>query len=94
MEKRELGRSGIEVTPVGMGVLTVGWSQLDLPLKEGAEVMEYALEKGINFFDTAEYYQTYPYIKEALKHWKGEKPVIASKSLNWSAEEMEKAISD
>ena len=55
------------VTPIGFGVLTVGNTQLNLPVEEGAEVLRYALERGINFLDTAQYYETYPYIREALK---------------------------
>lgn len=93
MEKRELGNTGIYVTPAGMGVLTVGRSQLNLPIKEGAEVIKHALDLGINFLDTAEYYQTYAYIREALKET-NERPVICSKSLKATYDGMEAAIND
>jgi aryl-alcohol dehydrogenase-like predicted oxidoreductase len=89
MEKQILGNTGIAVTPVGMGVLTVGRSQLNYTVGEGAEIVRYALERGINFLDTAEYYETYPQIRAALKTRlsaggsgePAEPPVIASKSL-------------
>jgi predicted aldo/keto reductase-like oxidoreductase len=98
MKKRELGRSGIEITPVGMGVLSIGRTQLGLPLAEGADVVGYALDQGINFFDTAEWYQTYSYIAEALRtRWSKagfKPPVIASKSLDASYGGMATAIDD
>lgn len=92
MKKIELGNTGIQVTPVGFGVLTVGNTQLNLPLQEGAELIRYALERGINFLDTAQYYETYPYIREALKHTDC-RPVICSKCLDAGYKEMEYAIS-
>lgn len=67
MKKRKLGTTDLYVTPVAFGVLTMGGSQMDLPLQEGAELIRYAIDKGINFFDTAQYYETYPYLREALK---------------------------
>lgn len=93
MRKQNLGNTGIEVTPVGFGVLTVGRTQMNLSLDEGAAVLRYALECGINFLDTAEYYQTYPYIKKALQGSNFE-PVIASKSLGHSFHEMKNAIEE
>ncbi|MDO4518465.1 MAG: aldo/keto reductase, partial [Bacillota bacterium] len=83
--------------PIGLGVLTIGNTQMDLPLDEGAEIVRYAYEKGINLFDTAQYYETYPYIREAFKDIdmsddNPDRPIIASKSLELSYEEMERAI--
>lgn len=96
MKMNKLGRTGIEVSPIGFGVLTVGETQLNMPVKKGAKVLEYALRNGINFLDTAQYYKTYPYIKRALKKVHGEihRPVICSKSLDASYEEMEFAVKE
>ncbi len=100
------------MTPVGLGVLTIGKTQLDLPLQEGADLVRYAYERGFRFFDTAQYYETYPYIRAAfgeLPERKGEhghpglpavdcsrtnpdRPVIASKCLDVTYDEMEAAI--
>ena len=60
MKKNKLGSTNIYVSEIGFGVLTMGGSQLDLPIDEGAELIKYALSRGINFFDTAQYYETYP----------------------------------
>ncbi len=93
MKKNLLGNTGISVTEVGFGVLTVGKTQLNLPLGEGAAVLRYAIESGIEFLDTAEYYETYPYIREALRGVNIE-PVIATKSLALSYQSMKTAIED
>jgi aryl-alcohol dehydrogenase-like predicted oxidoreductase/NAD-dependent dihydropyrimidine dehydrogenase PreA subunit len=93
MEKRELGRTGIRVPPVGMGVLTIGKTQLNLSAAEGAAVVRYALERGIHFLDTAEYYETYPYIRAALRGTNLH-PVIASKSLATDYAGMKRAVED
>lgn len=93
MKKILLGNTNIEVTRVGMGVLPIGPNQRNLPLQEGARIIKYALERGINFIDTAQYYETYDYIAEALK---GEKysPVISSKCLADDYKSMERAIEE
>ncbi len=93
MKKVQLGNTDLMVTPVGFGVLTVGNTQLNLSVEEGAEILRYALEKGINFLDTAQYYETYPYIREALKGTDF-KPVIASKCLDYTYAEMDYAINE
>jgi aryl-alcohol dehydrogenase-like predicted oxidoreductase/ferredoxin-like protein FixX len=93
MELRELGKTGIKVTPIGMGVLTVGRNQLNLSIEEGALVVEHALKSGINFLDTAQYYETYPYIREVL-NGTDFRPVIASKSLDSTYEDMKYAVDE
>lgn len=97
MEYNKLGNTELYVSPVSFGVLTVGNTQLDLPVEKGAELIKHALKKGINFFDTAQYYETYPYLKAALENVDmspsaKNKPVICTKSLCPSYEEMEYAI--
>jgi aryl-alcohol dehydrogenase-like predicted oxidoreductase len=99
MKKHLLGNTGIEVTSVGMGVLTVGPAQLNYSVEKGAEIVAYALERGINFLDTAEYYETYPHIAAALKSQRAmgasaEQPIISSKSLTRSYKGMLAAIED
>ena len=99
MKKIQLGNTGIQVTPVGLGVITIGNTQLDLPLHEGARIVRYAYDQGIRFFDTAQYYKTYPYIREAFadvdcSKENPDRPIIASKSLDLSYEEMEAAIEE
>ena len=96
-----LGNTDIFVTPVGLGVLTVGSTQLDLSFDDGAGIVRHALENGITFLDTAEYYRTYPYIKRALNDLAPSfsqsalsRPVIMSKSLSSGYIGMERAIDE
>ncbi|NLP30781.1 MAG: 4Fe-4S binding protein [Clostridiales bacterium] len=93
MYKKQLGNTGIEVTPIGFGVLTIGGTQLNLPIEDGAEIIRNALERGINFLDTAQYYRTYSYIREALKGTSFD-PVIVSKCLDSDYRGMEYAIEE
>ena len=81
MKYQVLGNTGIRVSRAGFGVLPMGPSQLALPVDEGAAVLRYALERGFNFVDTAQYYRTYPYIRKALEGGSFDHVVICSKSL-------------
>ncbi len=91
MKKVKLGNTNIYVSQIGFGVLTMGGSQLDLSLDEGAELIKYALSKGINFFDTAQYYETYPYMRKAFDETNAN-PVICSKCLGHGYFEMRYAV--
>ena len=64
MEKVILGKTGIKVSPLCFGVLPMGPLQKNLPIPVGKKLIRQSLEHPINFFDTAESYQTYPYLKE------------------------------
>lgn len=79
MERVRLGNTDIEVSRLCFGSLTMTPFQANLSTKEGAHLIEYAFERGINFLDTAEIYENYHYIKEALKTIKREDYVIATK---------------
>ena len=94
MKKKYLGNTGLEVSIAGFGVLPMGPSQLALPIEEGANIIRYALQQGINFIDTAQYYRTYPYIRRALEMENFENLVICSKSLSWDYEGMMEAIQE
>lgn len=84
MEKKNLGKTDIRVTPVGIGTLTMGFSQKNLSVEEGCSIIRYAIDRGINFLDTAQYYDTYMYVRPALDSLKADGkplPVICSKTL-------------
>jgi len=57
MEYRKLGRTGLDISLIGLGTMTWGWQNSQA---EGFEQMDYALEQGVNFFDTAEMYAIPP----------------------------------
>jgi aryl-alcohol dehydrogenase-like predicted oxidoreductase len=97
MEYRTLGKTDIKVSQLGFGTLTMGFSQKNLSYQEGAALIEYAVRRGVNFLDTAEYYDTYPYIRPALDRLKADGvavPVISSKSLAGDYDGMRKAVEE
>ncbi len=71
MKKRRIGKSGIVVSEIGLGTMTFGSSS---EKDESFRIMDYALDHGIDFFDTAEIYPVPP--REAYVHrteeWIGE----------------------
>ena len=97
MEYRKLGKTSIEVSRLGFGTLTMGFSQKNLSYEEGAALIGYAVRRGVSFLDTAEYYDTYPYIRPALDARKAEGlplPVISSKSLCADYDGMRRAVEE
>jgi predicted aldo/keto reductase-like oxidoreductase len=72
MEKVKLGKTDIEVSILGIGTGTAHASgcfvQSLMSKKELADLLLFAFDKGITFWDSAFQYKTYPHIKEALKH--------------------------
>ena len=66
MEYNILGKSGIKVSKICFGTLTLGPLQKNYSVREGANLLSYAYDKGINFLDTAELYDNYAQIKESL----------------------------
>ena len=67
MQTRALGRSGLKVSQLCFGTLTMSPLQCDLSPREGANLLVYAYERGVRFLDTADLYGTYPHIRLALK---------------------------
>jgi aryl-alcohol dehydrogenase-like predicted oxidoreductase len=53
MEYKNLGRTGLKVSPLCLGTMQFGWSA-DEPLSH--EILSAAYEAGINFIDTADIY--------------------------------------
>jgi predicted aldo/keto reductase-like oxidoreductase len=93
MKKYSLGKTGIMVTELCFGALPIGPLQANISVEKGAKLIRAALEKGINFIDTAEVYKTYPHIKKALEGY-NEEVIIATKSSAKTYQEMEQSIKD
>ena len=92
MEYSYLGRTGIRVSRLCFGLLTIGPLQANLPLAEGVAVLKYAVEQGVNFFDTAEIYDNYSYLRELLRSFPGKELIITTKSYAVTAQEMEQSL--
>ena len=72
MKYRKLGTTDIDVSVICLGTMTFGEQNSQ---QEGFDQMDYALERGINFFDTAELYavmprkETYGKTEEIIGSW-------------------------
>jgi len=82
MEKRKLGKSGLEVSAIGLGCmgLSFGYGPA-VDRQAGISLIRSAVERGVTFFDTAEVYGPFTneeLVGEALAPFRG-KVVIATK---------------
>ena len=87
MEYRKLGNTDLDVSVICLGTMT--WGEQNT-FEEGYEQMDYAVEQGVNFFDTAELYPIPPKpdtqgkTEECIGNWfkstgKREDIILASK---------------
>lgn len=90
MKKHYLGNTGIEVSEICFGSLTLGPLQKNLELDEGFKILKKAYDKGINFFDTADMYDTYEYLRELVMI--DPNIVICSRSYDYTREGLEKSL--
>ncbi len=88
MQKRTLGRNGLEVSAIGLGCMGMSWSYG--PPKDKQDMIALiraAVQRGITFFDTAEVYgplSNEELVGEALAPFRGQM-VIATK-FGWEAD--------
>ena len=82
MEKRQLGKSGLEVSALGLGCMRMSHDENPIPdRQEMLAFLHAAVERGITFFDTAEVYGPFineELVGEALEPFRGQ-VVIATK---------------
>ncbi len=87
MKYRKLGNTDIDVSVICLGTMTFGEQNSQ---QDGFDQMDYAVERGVNFFDTAELYavmprkETYGKTEEIVGNWFQEKKnrdkiILASK---------------
>ncbi|MGC2661348.1 MAG: aldo/keto reductase [Bryobacteraceae bacterium] len=87
MQKRKLGKSGLEVSAIGLGCMGMSWSYG--PPKDKQEMIALiraAVERGITFFDTAEVYGPLlneELVGEALAPFQGQ--VVIATKFGWEA---------
>src|ERR1700761_6509808 len=57
MQMRQLGRSGLQVSTIGLGCMGISFSYATkLSKEDGVALIRAAVERGVTFFDTAEVY--------------------------------------
>ncbi|HOO98131.1 MAG TPA: aldo/keto reductase [Bacteroidales bacterium] len=81
LRKITLGKTGIKTTLLGMGTGFSGGNRSSAITRAGVaeEVIRYAWEKGIRFFDCADTYGTHPYAAKVLGGFPREKYTLTSK---------------
>ncbi|MCL2816668.1 MAG: aldo/keto reductase [Oscillospiraceae bacterium] len=85
----------LKVSKLCFGSLCMGPLQSGLSVKEGADVMCRAFGLGVNFVDTAQIYQTYPYIKAALDSFGHKnKIVISTKTYAYTKKSAKEALDE
>ncbi|MGM0378366.1 MAG: aldo/keto reductase [Bacillota bacterium] len=80
MEYNYLGNTGIKVSKLAFGTLTISPLQRDLGLNKSLNVLKKAIDLGINFFDTADGYINYKHLNNLLKVIDRKDIVISSKT--------------
>ena len=83
-DRRTLGKTGIQVSLVGMGTGSHGSGQASNQTKLGVKgftkVVRHALDRGVTLFDVADQYGSHVYLREALKGVPRESYVIQTKT--------------
>jgi aryl-alcohol dehydrogenase-like predicted oxidoreductase len=86
MQKRTIGRSGLEVSALGLGCMGMSWSYGQPKGKhEMISLLHAAVERGVTFFDTAEVYGPFTneeLLGEALASFKGQ--VVIATKFGWA----------
>jgi aryl-alcohol dehydrogenase-like predicted oxidoreductase len=79
-----LGKTGIQVSLIGMGTGSIGSGQASNQTRLGVngftKVVKHALDSGIRFFDVADQYGSHVYLREALKGVPRDQYVIQTKT--------------
>jgi aryl-alcohol dehydrogenase-like predicted oxidoreductase len=81
MKKRILGKSGLQVSALGLGCMRMSFGDTPTDKQEMIRFLRAAVERGVTFFDTAEVYGPFTneeLVGEALEPFRGQ-VVIATK---------------
>lgn len=92
LEYRYLGQTGLLVSRLCFGSLTMAPMQANLSVQNGGRLLEAAFAMGVNFVDTAEIYDNYGHIRWALDRGWSHKVHIATKSYAVTADEMQQSL--
>src|SRR5215204_3171221 len=92
MDKRTLGSTGLEVSAIGLGCMSMTGGDSDRPdWQEMISLIRTAVDRGVTFFDTAEIYGPYvneELVGEALAPHKGQ--VVIATKFGWDIDPVER----
>jgi 1-deoxyxylulose-5-phosphate synthase len=93
VDKVKLGNTGLTVSRVAMGTGSIGGNhqsnQTRLGMSKFIQMAHHAYDRGIHFFDTADSYGSYPFIREVFKEVPREKVTLLGKM--WTENDPAKA---
>lgn len=90
MKMNALGNTGILVSRMCFGSLTIGPLQKNKTLAESRKIIAAALDHDVNFFDTADLYNTYDHLHQAIKIQRD--VIISTKSYDYTATGVKKSL--
>lgn len=103
-ERRPLGTTGIEVSPMGFGAATLGNVFGHIDEQGGIDAVFEAIKRGINLVDTSPYYgitKSETVLGKALKHLPRDKFILSTKvgrygenDFNFTSERVERSIAE
>jgi len=83
MQRRKLGRTGLDVPVVAVGTAPIA----ALPIPEGGRLLHRAYELGAIWWDTSEDYGSYPHVAAALHGLPRDRVIISTKTNGSSRED-------
>ena len=100
MNYKKLGNTDLKVSTICLGTMT--WGEQNTQ-NEGFEQMDYALDQGVNFWDTAEIYsvppreETFGHTETIIGNWfektkKRDKVILASKVCGPAMRDMSEVV--
>ncbi len=93
MEIVALGKTGLNVSRLSIGTGSNGWNgrsnQTDLGFEGLRDLLLFAYEKGVTFWDSADQYGSHPHVKAALKELPRESVTITTKTVSRTPETVE-----
>lgn len=78
MEKTKLSSRLPAVSRLAFGSLTLSPLQAGRDIERDSETLAYAFSRGINFVDTAKYYNNYPLLRRAFEKYSGSDAIVLS----------------
>jgi predicted aldo/keto reductase-like oxidoreductase len=100
VDQIKLGKTGLTVSRIAMGTGSIGGNrqsnQTRLGLANFVKMAHHAYDRGIHFFDTADTYGSYPFVKEVFKEVPREKVTLLGKMWTYNdpatSEPVDKAL--
>jgi len=91
-----LGKTGIQLSRLAMGGGTNGVKKTSMQGRLGvygfADLLEYAYDQGVNFFDTADQYGTHEHVREAVRRVGRNNVVLLTKTRSLTAADVRKDL--